>query len=488
LDELLSNAFQQCFINCNTGGIMKTFLALILIILPISYSAAITISGTVITCKQDGISGVTITFSNSKTGPILTDSLGNFSISLPSGWSGTAAPSKSGGYFFVPDTIKFIRVTTDQTCSFLGGTDQDGDGVWTECDNCPSTANKDQSDGDKDGIGDVCDNCPKTSNANQADIDKDGVGDKCDNCPNSNNPNQTDTDRDGVGDVCDIQPQPTLISPENNSIDQPYSLPLVWNSVAEAITYRVQVSTSSYFTSPFVDDSTITSTSTAIGPLSLGILYYWRVSEKNAGGTSEWSPTWNFTTIASVPNQVMLLSPANSSTVGYDSVKFAWAKASPAVTFYELNLIGDSTTMNYSYDTTITLRIPSSGIQKNYSWKVRAVNSAGYGVFSDIWSFSKFTTNVSEFNSQPEEFVVFQNYPNPFNPSTNFSFSLPSRLFVSLKIFDLSGKEVATIVSKELPAGTYTQQWNATQQPSGIYFCRLQTGSSIETKKLVLLK
>jgi hypothetical protein len=81
-----------------------------------------------------------------------------------------------------------------------------------------------------------------------------------------------------------------------------------------------------------------------------------------------------------------------------------------------------------------------------------------------------------------------QNYPNPFNPSTTISFNLPVRSFVSLKVFDLIGREVATIVSEEMQAGKYSRQWNALDLPSGIYFYRLQAGSFTETKKLILLK
>lgn len=85
-------------------------------------------------------------------------------------------------------------------------------------------------------------------------------------------------------------------------------------------------------------------------------------------------------------------------------------------------------------------------------------------------------------------YVLGLNYPNPFNPSTNISFSLPSKSFVSLKIFDSLGRSVATIASEELPAGNYSEQWNAANMSSGIYFYRLQAGSFTETKKLVLLK
>lgn len=95
-------------------------------------------------------------------------------------------------------------------------------------------------------------------------------------------------------------------------------------------------------------------------------------------------------------------------------------------------------------------------------------------------------------NDKPTEtlacFVLHQNYPNPFNPRTYISFSLPSRSFVSLKVFDALGREVSILLSEELPAGNYSRQWNATGLPSGVYFYRLQAGSFSDTKKLVLLR
>jgi endoglucanase len=90
--------------------------------------------------------------------------------------------------------------------------------------------------------------------------------------------------------------------------------------------------------------------------------------------------------------------------------------------------------------------------------------------------------------SNPAKYSLIQNYPNPFNPSTTISFSLPSKSIVSLKVFDLTGKEIAIIVSQELSAGTYSRQWNAANMSSGIYFYQLQAGTYTETKKLVLLR
>jgi Secretion system C-terminal sorting domain len=84
--------------------------------------------------------------------------------------------------------------------------------------------------------------------------------------------------------------------------------------------------------------------------------------------------------------------------------------------------------------------------------------------------------------------VKGQNYPNPFDPSTTISFCLPQRSFVTLKVFDVMGREISTIVSEALSPGNYFRKWNGTKMPSGVYFYRLQAGSYSETKKFLLIK
>lgn len=96
--------------------------------------------------------------------------------------------------------------------------------------------------------------------------------------------------------------------------------------------------------------------------------------------------------------------------------------------------------------------------------------------------------SIRGYDELPLAFALSQNYPNPFNPNTTISFAIPSRSFVSLKIFDLLGRGVTTIVSEEMMAGSYSKQWNAAKMSSGIYFYRLQAGSFSETKKLILLR
>lgn len=86
------------------------------------------------------------------------------------------------------------------------------------------------------------------------------------------------------------------------------------------------------------------------------------------------------------------------------------------------------------------------------------------------------------------EFRLSQNYPNPFNPSTKISFSIPKNDFVSLRVYDILGREVKTILNENLIQGEYEIDFNADAVPSGIYFYSLRAGSFTESKKMLLIK
>jgi hypothetical protein len=107
---------------------------------------------------------------------------------------------------------------------------------------------------------------------------------------------------------------------------------------------------------------------------------------------------------------------------------------------------------------------------------------------------STFTTGVEEQTAAvPATFELMQNYPNPFNPSTTIRFSLPQREFVTLKVFDVLGREVATVVNEWKEAGSYKVTFDIRHSAfdissSGVYFYRLEAGGFVETKNFVLLK
>jgi hypothetical protein len=104
-------------------------------------------------------------------------------------------------------------------------------------------------------------------------------------------------------------------------------------------------------------------------------------------------------------------------------------------------------------------------------------------------------TDVTKEENSPSEFSLKQNYPNPFNPTTKIRYSIPSVTLsgvegsrVQLKIYDVLGNEVATLVNEEKPAGSYEVNFNAARLSSGIYFYTLQTENFVETKKMILMK
>jgi hypothetical protein len=98
------------------------------------------------------------------------------------------------------------------------------------------------------------------------------------------------------------------------------------------------------------------------------------------------------------------------------------------------------------------------------------------------------TTGVEDGNSSVKEFSLEQNYPNPFNPSTVISYQLPISGNVTLQVYDVLGNEVATLVDEYKPAGNYEVEFDAKVLSSGIYFYKLQAGSFVETRKMILMK
>jgi hypothetical protein len=88
----------------------------------------------------------------------------------------------------------------------------------------------------------------------------------------------------------------------------------------------------------------------------------------------------------------------------------------------------------------------------------------------------------------PKEYALNQNYPNPFNPTTKIDFALPNAGWTNVTIFDLLGREVLTILNKELNAGIHQIHIDAKDLPSGLYFYRIKSGNFVQTRKMILTK
>ncbi|MCB0727304.1 MAG: T9SS type A sorting domain-containing protein [Ignavibacteriae bacterium] len=139
-----------------------------------------------------------------------------------------------------------------------------------------------------------------------------------------------------------------------------------------------------------------------------------------------------------------------------------------------MNGFGTSeTSHNYTY----TDRGLATG---SYSYRLKQIDYNG--------NFEYFNLNGEVVIGTPNEFSLIQNYPNPFNPTTSIDFNMPQEGFVSLKVYNTSGKEVATLVNETRAAGYYTVNFNATNLSSGVYYYRLESNGISKVMKMALIK
>ncbi len=123
----------------------------------------------------------------------------------------------------------------------------------------------------------------------------------------------------------------------------------------------------------------------------------------------------------------------------------------------------------------------------DYYYKISAVDYSGNE--SEKSNEVKITiTDANDKSQIPLKYGLFQNFPNPFNPSTIIRYTVAKESFVNIILYNVLGKQIATLVNESKPAGNYSVQFNAINLPSGIYFYKMQAGTFVETKKLLLLK
>jgi minor extracellular serine protease Vpr len=173
----------------------------------------------------------------------------------------------------------------------------------------------------------------------------------------------------------------------------------------------------------------------------------------------------------------------NASSINHINVAPANVPVTAGVDYHVVLSVSNATdTVIFRADTS------SSGVRtSSYSgsnWasvssniRIRAIVTSGAG-----------STSVEAVAGIPETYALDQNYPNPFNPSTTIGFSIPSQKRVVLKIFNILGQEVCTLIDEDMAAGKYKLAWNTSGIASGTYFYRLQAGNFVESKKMVLLK
>lgn len=280
-----------------------------------------------------------------------------------------------------------------------------------------------------------------------------------------------------------------LIQPSNNSSGIFNPVMLKWNKVKNAVSYKIQVFGDFDFPIGKVFyDTTITDTSINLS-LKNSATHYWRVETKIKNGQELWTPIWNFTTIN--PYVISSLKyPGNNSEVINQSVTLKWSFALQTM-YYRLQISTDSLFSNLIYDDSTlkakdTLKNINSLLDSTkYFWRVETIIPGGETHWSQTWNF---TTISLPSISLPTEFQLYQNYPNPFNPGTKIRYDLPETEHVVLKVFDILGREVVTLVNEEKPAGSYFVKYYGKNLSCGIYFYKIQAGDYSSVKKMILIK
>jgi len=284
---------------------------------------------------------------------------------------------------------------------------------------------------------------------------------------------------------------PTLLSPAQGAVGQPINLSMQWNATIGVTGCELQGSKDAGFTSVAFGDSALTGLSYQTLDLALNTEYFWRVRAKNSAGISPWSETRNFKTIPQIPDPVALFLPVDRAAISADSAMLIWRKPQPEASRYWVQVGTDSVfkdAVNDSSITDSTTVVRGLSANVSYWWRVRAWNLAGWGDFGSKRSFAVTTSGVLDFASNPDNYLLYQNYPNPFNPTTNVTFALPSSAYLSLKVYDVLGREVAVLAHGVMSPGHHTIQWNAARFPSGVYIYIMSSASISKSGKMLLAK
>lgn len=246
------------------------------------------------------------------------------------------------------------------------------------------------------------------------------------------------------------------------------------------------------------------STSYALTGLTPGVTYYWQVRARLAAtpaSVSSWSTVATFTTAAGAFAVVPLIgSPNNGQSINNSSAVLSWIIPTQSSSPLSYNVQYSSKPDMSNAMAINNVKQPFqqiNGLDPNttYYWRVSSANSSGTSDYSAIGKFNTNNklTDVKTEQVIPTAYELSQNYPNPFNPSTNITYALPQNSFVTIKIYDMLGREVKTLINDEMTSGVHSVDWKGDNQAgnlvaSATYLYRITAGNFVATKKMVLLK
>jgi len=227
----------------------------------------------------------------------------------------------------------------------------------------------------------------------------------------------------------------------------------------------------------------------------------WKSSQGTVTFTKQASADWTLEANQDRISDSVWITPANNQSLFNIRKENAYVTNSPVGTLWVFGTTDTFATQEYKSFVSLSGGNPQSLIGKNLVLKLVAENiyldikiltyggSNSGGGFSYIRATSSGGTTSVITSAGPTVFNLEQNYLNPFNPTTTISFTLEQKALTTLKIYDIVGREVATLVNEVLEAGVYhQQQFNASNLASGVYFARLVSGNKSQLRKLMLIK
>ncbi|MFC2131349.1 FG-GAP-like repeat-containing protein [Bacteroidota bacterium] len=289
---------------------------------------------------------------------------------------------------------------------------------------------------------------------------------------------------------------PELISPDDGAIEVDRNTgKFVWSATDGALEYNLQVSENYAFDPVELDISGLTSTEFPVSDLGENTTYFWRVRAWNKAGYGDWSVLRNFTTDDSrvdYPFAPALLSPANNTENVQQDAYLSWT-AGAGATSYRIQIATYYTMSDIIVDETIRqskYAVGSLDGETEYYWRIYSVNSRGESEeSSDQWSFTTGVfSGVKELEKKPDNFYLGNIVPNPLSAYTTFEIGIINVSYVSLKIYNTKGEQVATVLSEEMAPGTYMVSWTPKNLESGVYYVQLNAGMNSKTKKLVIIR
>ncbi|MDP8207195.1 MAG: aryl-sulfate sulfotransferase [Candidatus Electryonea clarkiae] len=322
--------------------------------------------------------------------------------------------------------------------------------------------------------------------------------------------------------------QPSLFrldSPDDNSILHDDEVTVRWfrdPSVRPYInpTYHVEYSTDigfenfqfysiqdTFYTISDIEEELLVLGSGELDELPDDTTIFWRIKKMNDDGTGYWASPgengWSFQIfISDPPDAFSLISPENGAVIDSLSCLFVWENThdpdpGDAVQFeIEIaldNLFTDSTTMIFAVEDLTQYLVDDFQDNTNYWWRVHAVDTNTAGTYSnETQSFTIDLDGVNvkqSINGIPTNFAIDAVYPNPFNPAITIVVGLPTISKLDIRVYSLLGKEVAKLADGRFNEGFHSFTFDASSQPSGIYFIRAAVPGKMEQiKKIVLLK